>query len=37
MDKQEEIWRYKPAFDYSRMLAIYDIALEQYRKKTKTA
>lgn len=31
------IWRFKPAFDYSRMLAIYDIALEQYRKKTKTA
>lgn len=30
-------WRYKQAFDYSRMLAIYDIALEQYRKKTKTA
>ena len=36
MDKQEEIWRSKPTFDYSRMLEIYDIALEQYRKKTKT-
>lgn len=29
-------WRYKPASNYSRMLAIYDIALEQCRRKAKT-
>lgn len=30
-------WRFKPVSNYSRMLEIYDIALEQCRKKAKTA